>query len=153
MNEFKMSDEQLGMLLFKAMHEPRRNQKRWIRDCGGVASAEELDRMLGVANRNKKAVSIRDDLEAKRKTLNSAEDEDASSLVVAFMDRVKAAMIERDMKQSDLAVMCGWHPTAISNYFSGKKEPGIRNLLKMLEVLGKELQIKDKNSNKGHLTY
>jgi predicted XRE-type DNA-binding protein len=136
MNEFKMSDEQLGMLLFKAMHEPRRNQKRWIRDCGGVASAEELDRLLVVANASKKAVGLLDSLEAKRKIQSSGIESSMDANVRCMMDELVSAMESAGIKQSDMAIACGISQPIISQYLSCKQQPGIRNLVKMADSLG-----------------
>jgi hypothetical protein len=44
-----LSKEDLGRLLFKAAHEPRRNAKRFLKDRGGEGSVAELDSLLGAA--------------------------------------------------------------------------------------------------------
>ncbi len=45
----KLTIADQARLLFKSRTEPRRNQKRFLRDLGGEGSAEELDAMLAIA--------------------------------------------------------------------------------------------------------
>ena len=147
MNEFKMTDEQLGMLLFKSMHEPRRNQKLWIRDCGGRATADELDVQLALARASKKAIEESNRLSERRAQIVKEESSEYCSLVSSVLTEIKSIMKEKGINQGDLATLCSWSPVVVSNYFKGKKEPGARNLLRMIDVLGYKVKI-EKNTEK-----
>jgi transcriptional regulator with XRE-family HTH domain len=50
-------------------------------------------------------------------------------------DRIKIALRERDMKQSELANLTGIHKSAISSYISGKYEPKQNAIFQMAKAL------------------
>ena len=141
MNEFKMSDEQLGMLLFKAMHEPRLHQKRWIRDCGGIGSSEELDKMLAIAESRDKAVAKSEKLNQSRMSNLQKNDSVAESAIDDLISEIRQRMEDSGLSQSDLATACNWPPSLVSRYLSKKQEPGLRNLAKIASCLGLKIKL------------
>lgn len=50
-------------------------------------------------------------------------------------ERIKIALRERDMKQSELANLTGIHKSAISSYISGKYEPKQNAIFQMAKAL------------------
>lgn len=54
---------------------------------------------------------------------------------MAFKDRLKEIIDSRMLSQSDVATKMGCHHTLISQYICGSREPGLKNLIKLAEVL------------------
>lgn len=131
----QISDEVLGRLLFKSRHEPRRNQKRFLRDHGGDGSADELDRVLGIANESEAAKKECARLERQRELISKSVDAGVDGRVAEMLADIRVRMEERGMTQSELADLCGWQQSLVSSYLAAKTEPGIRNLAKMADAL------------------
>jgi transcriptional regulator with XRE-family HTH domain len=55
---------------------------------------------------------------------------------VSVADRMKAAREERGWSQAELAEAAGLPPAAVSRYESGKYEPSVASLRKLLDALG-----------------
>ena len=136
-----MSDEQLGMLLFKAMHEPRLHQKRWVRDCGGKGTSDELDVMLQKAKASRKAQSIGEKLEASRSKNIEAASDFAELAFDCVIESIRLRMQELGISQADLATACNWPPSLLSRYLSKKQEPGFRQLARIAANLGMEIKL------------
>ena len=130
------SSADLGRLLFKSRHEPRRNQKRFLKDLGGEGSAEELDRVLAIAAANKRAVAEAARLEAELG--QTAEDVDWNIVgrVAEMLAHVRLAMEHHGLTQQEVAQRCGWQQPLVAAYLTGAKEPGITNLAKLAEAVG-----------------
>ncbi len=143
-----LTPEQLGKLLFKAAHEPRRNQKRFIRDLGGDGSAEELDEVLAVAHASEVAKVIARDLEVERVGQARELEEDIGANAIRMLESIKREMELQGKTQSDMAIACGWRQGLVSLYLAGKKEPGIKNLTKMADYLGLIWDLLPKNEKK-----
>jgi transcriptional regulator with XRE-family HTH domain len=45
-------------------------------------------------------------------------------------------MEDMGLTQSDIAAVCGWQQPLVSQYLSGDKEPGARNLAKLATAVG-----------------
>lgn len=131
-----LTTEQLGRLLFKSTHEPRRNQKRYLKDIGGEGSADELDRVLATARHDQEAIAESKRLERQRAITAKTVASGVDGRVAEMLADIKLRMEDCDMTQADLAQACGWQQSLVSNYLAGKKEPGISNLAKMAEAVG-----------------
>jgi len=132
----KLTTEQKAKLIFKSEVEPRRNQKRFLKDLGGDGSADELDEVLAVAMKSKPARELASKLKREReiqvKTVSAGVDGRVAELLAAIQVRMK----DQGITQSDLAGTCGWSQPLVSDYLSGRKEPGIGNLCKIVEAIG-----------------
>lgn len=128
--------EQLGQLLFKIKHEPRRGAKRFLKDLGGDGSAEELDAQIAIAEQDAAARKVADKLERTRAISARTMELGLDGRVAEMLADVKVRMEERGLTQSDVATACGWNQPLVSAYLSGDKEPGIRNLAKLAEAVG-----------------
>lgn len=132
-----ISVEQMARLLFKSLNEPRRNQKRFLKDLGGDGSAEELDRVLQMAREDPEAVSLSRRLERQREITARTVELGVDGRVAEMLADVRVRMEERGLTQSDVAAACGWqHQVLVSQYLSGAKEPGARNLAKLAAAVG-----------------
>lgn len=131
----KLTDEQMGRLLFKAEHEPRRNQKRYLKDQGGTGSAEELDAMLERARKSKPAQAEFQRLERQRPIVAKSVAAGVDGQVAEMLADVRLSMKDKGVSQEELASRCGWPQPQVSAYLTGAKEPGIGNLAKMAEAL------------------
>lgn len=131
----KLTTEQLGRLLFKAAREPRRNQKRYLKDLGGEGSAEELDEVLAVAEKSAAAKKEAKRLERERtihaKTVAAGVDGQVAEMLAALRLRME----EQGLTQAQLADLCGWPASLLSRYLTGQKSPGLDNLVKMATAL------------------
>lgn len=136
MIEKTMSVEQLGKLLFKAANEPRRGQKRYLKDLGGDGSADELDRVLKFAQKNKKAVQECERLDRQRKVASRAIEQGVLGEVAEMLADVRLRMEDLELTQTDVAATCGWPPSLLSNYLNGNKDIGISNLAKLASAVG-----------------
>jgi hypothetical protein len=128
--------EQLGQLLFKLKHEPRRGAKRFLKDLGGSGSAEELDALIAIAEKDAAARKIAERLERTRVISARTMELGLDGRVAEMLADIKVRMEERGVTQSDVATACGWSQPLVSAYLSGDKEPGIRNLAKLAEAVG-----------------
>lgn len=128
--------EQLGRLLFKSRSEPRRNQKRFLKDLGGAGSAEELDEVLAIAAANPAAVAESNRLDRQREITARTVEAGVDGRVAEMLADIRVRMEERGITQDDFARACGWKQPLVSAYLTGSKEPGIRNLAKMATALG-----------------
>jgi predicted XRE-type DNA-binding protein len=131
-----LTPQQLGRLLFKEKHEPRRSLKRFLRDLGGDGSAEELNVALEIASKDIQAKSFADLLDTNRRIAAENIEETAKDRLQAIMLEVKRKMSESGLTQSDVATACGWSQPLLSHYLSGNVEPGALNLLKLIESVG-----------------
>jgi hypothetical protein len=132
----KLTTEQLARLLYKSIHEPRRNQKRFLKDLGGDGSAEELDRVLAEAVQDNAAVAESKRLERQRKITASTVELGVDARVAEMLADVKLRMDDLGMTQADIADACGWQQPLVSQYLRGEKEPGAKNLAKLAAAVG-----------------
>lgn len=126
----------LGRLLFKARHEPRRNQRRFLKDLGGEGTAAELDHVLAVAAADKRAVAECERLEAVRRTSMEGVDWNNVGRVAEMLAHVRLEMEHQNLTQQDVADRCGWQQPLVAKYLTGAKEPGISNLAKLAAAVG-----------------
>jgi hypothetical protein len=132
----KLTNEQLGRLLFKSQHEPRKNPKRFLKDLGGEGSAEELDRVLATARRNKDALAESERLEKQRALVARSVDLGVDARMAEMIADVRVRMQERQLTQQAIADHCGWPPSLVAAYLTGAKEPGAKNLAKLATAVG-----------------
>jgi hypothetical protein len=132
----KLNSQQLGRLLFKAAHEPRRNQKRYLKDLGLEGSAEELDRVLALASRDATAVREAEQMAKRRKLMARAVEVGVDSQVIEMLAEIRLKMEDHHLTQQDLAERCGWQQPLVAAYLTGAKEPGVGNLAKMAMAVG-----------------
>lgn len=131
-----LSKEDLGRVIFKASHEPRRNVKRFLKDRGGEGSAEELDFVLGAAHRDAEAVAIAERLERERAATAHNIELGMDARVAEMLAHVMIAMRQQGLTQQDVADRCGWTQPLVAAYLTGRKEPGARNLAKLAAAVG-----------------
>lgn len=136
MPRVKWSIEQLGRLLYKSRHEPRRNQKRYLKDGGGDGSAAELDALLETAKKDKHLIAEADRLDALRKHTARTVELGMVGQVAEMIADIRLRMEEQEITQQELADRCGWKQPLVGAYLTGGKEPGIGNLAKMAGALG-----------------
>lgn len=132
----QLSTEQLAKLLFKSRHEPRRNQKRFLKDLGGEGSATELDSMLATAKADAAAVAESDRMERQRAIAARTIELGIDGNVAEMLADVRLRMQEQSLTQSDIAERAGWPQSLVSAYLTGDKEPGIGNLAKLASAVG-----------------
>ena len=132
----KLTNEQLGRLLFKAENEPRRNQKRFLKDLGGYGSAEELDEFLDIAKKSKAANEEFKRLQRQRDIVRESVNDSIDGSVAEMLADLRMAMETQTMTQKELADRCGFSQPQVAAYLGGHKEPGITNLAKMAAALG-----------------
>ena len=130
-----LSTEQLGLLLHRSRREPRRNLKRYLKDHNGAGSAEELDQILEIARNNAEAVHLSDVLEQQRLAQKRAVEGSSDGHVTRMLVDVRVRMNELGLTQSELGERCGWNQSLVSDYLTGKKEPGSKALAKMASAL------------------
>jgi transcriptional regulator with XRE-family HTH domain len=53
-----------------------------------------------------------------------------------FKNNLKQKRMHKMLTQTDLARLAGFQPCLISHYENGRRNPGIKNLLKLAEALG-----------------
>ncbi len=145
----KLTIADQARLLFKSRTEPRRNQKRFLRDLGGEGSAEELDAMLAIAENNPKAVAEADAIEKSRdiaaKSIERGVDERTAEILAHIKMRIDAS----GLSQSEVASRCGWPDSLLSGYLTGQKLPGLANLAKIADALGYQWKmVPNSNSEK-----
>lgn len=126
----------LGRLLFKSRHEPRRNQKRFLKDLGGDGSADELDRVLAAAAADKRVVAECERLDAERRRAAKSIDWNVEARVAEMLAHVRIAMEHQQLTQTEVAERCGWQQPLVAAYLTGAKEPGISNLAKLASAVG-----------------
>jgi hypothetical protein len=129
------SPTDLGRLLFKSRHEPRRNQLRFLKDIGGEGSAEELDRVLEAAQADKRAVAESERLEMERRRAVNI-NLDNEGRVAEMIADIRLKMEAQKLTQQEIADRCGWQQPQVAAYLSGAKEPGITNLAKLATAVG-----------------
>jgi hypothetical protein len=132
----ELNTDQHARLLFKALHEPRRNQKRFLKDLGGEGSADELDRVLAIANASAEAIAIAHQLDQHRKLSAKAIEIGIDARVAEMLADVRVRMKLLGLTQSDVADHCGWNQSVVAAYLTGAKEPGIGNLSKLATAVG-----------------
>lgn len=130
-----LSAEQLGRLLYKAAHEPRRNQKRYLKDLGGDGSADELDAVLAVAKETDAAVTEAKRLDRQREITAKTVAAGVDSAVIEMIGAIRVRMADTGTTQQELADACGWPQSQVAAYLTGKKMPGLENLTKMAAAL------------------
>ena len=135
MPNLKLSTRQLGLLLHKSRSQPRRNQKRFLKDLGGDGSAEELDAVLAKANKSKDAVAEADRLDRERAITAKAVEAGVDGRVAEMLAAIRVEMKDQGVTQEQLAERCGWAQSLVAKYLTGKSEPGSQNLAKMAEAL------------------
>ena len=133
----KLTVEQKGRLLFKAAHEPRRNQKRYLKDLGGTGSAEELDEVLESIQGDAVAAAEFERLEKQQQEIRESVDSEVNAGVSEMLADLRVAMEEGNVMQSELAKRCGFSQPQVAAYLAGKKEPGIGNLVKLAQGVGR----------------
>lgn len=131
-----LTTEQQAKLLVKALREPRRNQKRFLRDLGGDGSAEELDAQLSAAQANKRAVSQAKQLDRQRAITASTIEAGLIGGSAEMLAAVRVQMDRLGMTQAEVAAACGWTQPMVSKYLAGEKEPGLSNLVKLAAAVG-----------------
>lgn len=131
-----LSPEQLGRLLFKSACEPRRNQKRYLKDLGGTGSAEELDAVLAQAQDSAEARAECDRLQRQRTIIAQAVHA-VDGRVAEMLADIRLHMQDQGLTQQDVATRCGWPQSLVAAYLTGKTEPGIGNLAKLATALGR----------------
>lgn len=132
----KLTSVQLGKLLYKSKNEPRRNQKRFLKDLGGEGSAEELDVYLQRAEQDPKAVAEAERLEKQRQLMAKAVDAGVDGRVAEMIADVRLKMEDQELTQQDVADRCGWPQSLVAAYLTGAKEPGAKNLAKLASAVG-----------------
>lgn len=132
----KITIEQLGRLLFKSRHEPRRNQKRFLKDLGGDGSAEELDEVLARAKKSPAAVAEAEQLELQRHHMAKTIELGIDGRVAEMLADVRLKMQAAGLTQAEVAERCGWPQSLVAAYLTGGKEPGAKNLAKMASAVG-----------------
>ncbi|MEM8666159.1 MAG: helix-turn-helix transcriptional regulator [Planctomycetota bacterium] len=132
----KLTTGQLGQLLHKSRNQPRRNQKRFLKDLGGSGSADELDEMLAVAAADPDAVIEANRLDREREITAKTIEAGVDARVAEMIAAIKVKMQTEGMTQEDMAESCGWNQSLVAKYLTGKAEPGSRNLAKMADALG-----------------
>lgn len=144
----KLTNEQLGELLFRSRRMNRRLQKRFLHDCGGAGTSEELDLVISLARANKKAVAIAEELEAKRHEIASNVDKALESEVESFIGQLAEAMRQKGITQAELSTRCGIPQSMISQYLTLSREPGLRNLTRLVSALGMKIEVLEKSEKK-----
>lgn len=144
----QLTTDQLARLLFKSRHEPRRNQKRFLKDLGGEGSAEELDAQLAVAAASAEALSESDRLERQRSVAARTIELGIDGRVAEMLADVRLRMQDQGLTQSDVADRCGWAQSLVGAYLTGAKEPGISNLAKLASAVGCAWRLTPENSAK-----
>lgn len=132
----KLTTQQMARLLYKRQHEPRRNQKRYLKDLGGDGSADELDAVLAIAEKNSEAVSEAQRLDRQRAITARTVELGVDGRVAEMLAAVRLKMEDEDLTQQDVADAAGWPQSLLAAYLNGRKEPGIGNLAKLAEALG-----------------
>ena len=135
MPTLKLSPAELGRLLHKSQHEPRRNQKRYLKDLGGEGSAEELDDVLATAAQNKAAVAESERLDKQRAIMAKTIELGVDGRVAEMIADVRLKMQALGLNQEDVAERCGWSQPLVAAYLTGKKEPGAKNLAKLASAV------------------
>ena len=136
MQKVKLTSEQLGRLLHKSMHEPRRNQQRYLKALGGAGSADELDAALTRANRDPEAIRECDRLEQRRQRAARSIELGVDARVAEMLADIQVRMTEQGLTQQDVADRCGWRQPQVAAYLTGAKEPGVKNLAKLASAVG-----------------
>ncbi len=132
-----LSAEDLGQLLFKASHQPRVVSKFFLRERGGVGSQEELETLLSRARNCSEAVSIANRLERESEPAAPWVDMTIEGRVAEMLADILVRMREQNLTQKDVAERCGWSQPQVAAYLTGRKEPGIRNLTKLANAVGR----------------
>ncbi len=136
-NAKKLTVEQLGRLLYRRdRKEPRRNLKRYLKDLGGDGSADELDAVLVVAEKNAAAVDEAKRLNQQREITSKTVDAGVNAAAAEMITAIRVRMADTAMTQQDLADSCGWQQPMVAAYLTGKKSPGLENLARIAEALG-----------------
>lgn len=137
MERVTLSPEELGMLLYKSRHEPRRNAKRFVKDRGGDGTAAELEDVLAAAAADPAAEAVAERIERERATTARNLDLGMEARSAEMLADVRVRMAEQGLTQQDVADRCGWTQPLVAAYLNGRKEPGVRNLAKLAEAVGR----------------
>lgn len=132
----KLTTEQAGRLLYKAANEPRRNQKRYLKDLGGDGSAEELDALLQRHKDDRAAATEAERLEKQRHYMAQTIEIGVDGRVAEMLADLRLKMQALGLTQQDVADRCGWTQPLVAAYLTGAKEPGAKNLAKMAQAVG-----------------
>lgn len=136
-----MTPEQLGMLLYKTETKSRRAGKVYLHSLGAPSSSEDLDMAIKKAQASKKALAARLTIESKQASNGSEIDSKADSLVSAAIGQIIDELAKQGLNRTEFAQMCGWPDSLLSNYLTGRKEPGLRAFCRMAAVLNCTLGI------------
>lgn len=136
-----MTPEQLGMLLYKTETKSRRAGKVYLHSLGAPSSSEDLDMAIKRAQASKKALAARESIESKQSSDGSEIDSKADQLVTSAISQVIAELAKQGLNRAEFAQMCGWPDSLLSNYLTGRKEPGLRAICRMAAVLNCTLGI------------
>lgn len=142
--------EQLGRLLMKHRRkEPRRNLKRWLKDCGGAGSAEELDEVLAAALKTKPAIAEADRLEKAHLAELDRTEQHGLAGVADMITQVQQAQQAAGINQEQLATMVNATQPQVSEYVTGKVIPGGLMLARIAAALGKRWELVDDTRTEG----
>lgn len=139
----RMTVEQRGRLILKSRSEPRRNQKRFLKDLGGDGSAEELDAVLTAVLNDPAAVTEADRLGRMRDLAAKSVELGLDGRVAELLAEIRVRISEKGLSQSEIASRCGWPDSLLSAYLTGQKSPGIGNLVKIASSLGCQWRLID----------
>jgi hypothetical protein len=131
-----LSKEELGQLLFKVAHYPRRFAKEFLRQRGGDGTPAELDAMLAVAAEDPQARAVADQLERNPPVRTGYIDISDEGRIAEMLAHLAILIREQKLTQQEVADRCGFSQPQVAAYLSGKKEPGIRNLAKLAAAVG-----------------
>lgn len=138
------TSDQLGRLLFKKKAgEPRKNLKRYLKDCGGAGSAEELDQVLPIAERDADAIRIAEELHRERMSQLATVEQRGLGALADMLAQIEQLRKESGLSQEDIGELMDMQQPQYSAYVSGKKQPGGLVLAKAAEALKKRWVLVD----------
>ncbi len=132
----KLTIQQYAQVLARSRVEPRRNVKRYLHDLGVASTSEELDRVLDEAVANPQVTLEAARIERLRNAQSKAIAHCNIGQVAEMLADVRLRMDDLSLTQTDVATRCGWTQSLVSDYLTGKKEPGIGNLAKLAASVG-----------------
>lgn len=59
-----------------------------------------------------------------------------------ILSALKSRIAEAGLTQADIAAACGWQQPLVSDYLTGKKDPGLENLIKLATALDCQWQLR-----------
>lgn len=137
----EMTPAQLGMLLFKTETKSRRAGKVYLHSIGAPSSSDDLDFAIQHAKASKKALAVRADIEAKQSNNGSELDLQAAELASNVIQQVVAELDKQSLTRTEFAHICNWPDSLLSNYLTGRKEPGLKAICRMAAALNLTLHL------------